>query len=142
MPKNSHDMPPEAYLQIWRASFLSIISISCALYHRLYQFVWVPSVVMITSLNHWRKPRLGLRQDVDVFVVHLTCTYQCLCSFQLIGFQNQHFICYWFCLFLGLFCYQISNNHDVPLKSARWHCGTHVFANVANLFLYDGMTRY
>ena len=77
---------PEQYRQIFRASFLSLLSVAWGIYNGHYLVATVvPGGVFLTSVNYWRKPTFtSIRRTIDITYVHFAT------FFQLAWFYRSH----------------------------------------------------
>ena len=126
----------EQYSLIYKVSFLSLWSFACAIYNGQYMLSLSPAGTFLTSINYWRKPDYSWRRYADITYVHCSLAYQVYRAT-----RSQYMYQYYsltFCainLFaLGVYYYK-KNKH---WHSTYAHCGLHIFANIANMFLYSG----
>ena len=99
---------------------------------------------MLTSLFYWKNPVDGFRRKLDIL-----CANGCIC-YQLIFTANELPIlartsytaiamaCLWFYLTARNFGRRKIPDYDM---SSRWHMCIHIFGNIGNLILYDGIGK-
>jgi hypothetical protein len=118
-----HDEP--RYLMY--SSCLTSFSVYYAYKNKYYTTFVSTFALFFTSINHWRKPELGFRRDMDRVVVLLNLPIQ-LISFR----KSKRYYEYLLLTLLGSLCYPIS----IRIKNKRWsmffHSLIHVFANLGN----------
>lgn len=121
---------------IYKVSFLCLISTSYALHRKHYDMALVPGGVFLTSINYWRRPDYSWRRYVDMSYVSLAISYQLLRA------RNAEMGFYYYLFtFSALLCYPFGvnfYNKKMYWASVYAHCMLHVFANVANVYLYSG----
>jgi len=127
---------PPQYRQIFRVSFVSLISVAWAIYNGHYVIAAVvPGGVFLTSVNYWRKPTAtSMRRIIDINYVRFAT------FFQLAWFYKSHNISlYVFFLFTAIAFYQYGwylYKRQKYWASTHAHCMLHIMANIGNIVLY------
>lgn len=129
---------PEAQCAIiYKTSFLSFGSSLYAVYNGCYQLSVCPLGVFLTSINYWRKPDYSWRRYLDIGVVKcalLTQMYK--------AYGTRYMYHYYGLTAVAIGFYQLGVHYYKQQKyweSTYAHCALHIFANIANLFLYSGL---
>ncbi len=90
--------------------------------------------ILLTSLNHWRKPELGFRRKLDIFTVTSTISIQTL-KFSKLRYFKEYLIL----LTAGFLFYPIANKVKNKKISAVCHSMIHILGNIATcLVLING----
>jgi hypothetical protein len=122
---------------IWRAAWLSLISMSHAMYHEQTCFAIVAGGVMFTSLNYWRNPvRNSWRRYTDIAYVHICLCYQLKEAYNLKDSYYRNI--YYNCTIASALCYAMGYllmMLNMPRASVHAHAGIHVVANIGNIAL-------
>lgn len=109
------------------SSYLTTFSIYYAYKNEYYiNFVSI-CLVLFTSINHWRKPELGFRRNMDKIVVILNIPIQVV-SFR----KSKRYQEYLLLTLFASLCYPVSNRIKNKKLSIFFHSLIHVFANFAN----------
>lgn len=134
--------------------FLAIPAI-CGLCLRFYDLGVISLAVFLSSINHWRRPRLGCRRKIDMVTVTTAILYHTFVV-SLLRFPQRtsstlldtgewiRFVWY-IGLILTVTCYVIGRYccskglHDVGTKL---HLSVHLLGGGSNLFLYCGIYYY
>ena len=121
--------------KIYRVSFLSLLPTYLSFCNGKYDVMWVPLTVFATSINYWRKPTYGWRRNMDIgAVLSGACFQVCRVS----ECQNRPVVLAF--LFSGACSYGMSwVFSQQPSLSTYLHCGVHVCANIALIFLILGL---
>ncbi|KAG8463904.1 hypothetical protein KFE25_000072 [Diacronema lutheri] len=127
--------PPHHAAKIWRISWLCLVSFAVAL-RCSPDLCAFPGVVLLTSLNYWRKPGPGLRRVLDIAAVHASAV---VCMWRSFELDASHFWGYWFATSLAVGSYYAGCCMGGNLDAAvRFHMGLHTLANVGNIILFVG----
>ena len=109
------------------SSCLTSFSVYYAYKNKYYTNFVTTGILFFTSINHWRKPELGFRRDMDRAVVLLNIPIQ-IVSFR----KSKRYQDYLLLTLLASLCYPVSNR----IKNKRWsmffHSLIHLIANFAN----------
>ena len=124
------------FMVLYRASYVTLISIAYVLYRRHYILIIVPISVFLTSINYWRKPDYSWRRYLDMITVKSMIVYQIYVAY------NAQFINSCLALWtisilaycIGTVKYRIGDRWS----SVYLHVLCHTFANLGNLILYSG----
>ena len=136
---------PEQYARrIFYTSFGIVASVAWAAYNRRGDCCALASLLLLTSLNYWRRPRFGSwRRTADMVVSWGSVGYQFfVCMPQLPSAPAR--VVYVATLAASGFCYfrarsfGLSGDKDT---SSWWHCGLHLCGGIGNLILYDALGR-
>ena len=128
---------PEQYKMIYITSYLAVGSSIYAVYNGHYLISLCPAGIFLTSINHWRKPKLySWQRCLDLTYVNLSLIYQLYKAY-----RSQYMMQYYVLTFLAISFYPLGNfyyNKKLYWHSAYAHCILHIIANIANIFLYSG----
>ena len=131
--------PPEMSKRILRSSCLSGAAAVVAGYFGIWDCAAVATVVLLTSLNHWREPVVGIRRNVDLLTVYVSAAFHIGKAFDC----SQPFLLACCVLSVtGVLCYMgaIYNGLNKYHDEASWcHCGLHTFGAAACIALYCGI---
>jgi hypothetical protein len=126
----------EQYSLIYKVSFLSLGSCVYAIYNQQYALSICPGGVFLTSINYWRKPDYSWRRYADITYVRCSLAYQVYrAARSQYMYQYYSFTLFAIYLFFWGVRYYKENKH---WHSTYAHCGLHIFANIACVFLYSG----
>lgn len=131
-------LPNKYANRIYYISYLTITSIIISFYLGLYEFTFLTSSVLLTSLNYWKHPLKNWRRNIDMFMVCLTYLYtltQCHHS----NIYNRYV--YYTCNGIGIICYTFARKNNCKDKSSLYHCGVHLISNIGNIVLYLGFDK-
>ena len=135
---------PQAHF-IWRCAWFSVPSAIYAATAATTHLAVVPASVFATSLLYWRNPvHNSWRRTLDMAVVFFGVTYQTYYAFRHIR-DMQAIATYSALIGCSAACYGLS--HYFMGRGLLWpatyaHASIHLVANVANLVLYDTITRF
>ena len=120
--------------KIYRVSFISLLPTCLSFHYGKYDVMLVPFSVFATSINYWRKPTYGWRRNIDIAAV---CGGACFQLCRVLKCENKHLVLTF--MGSGACCYVMSRCFSTqPSLSTSLHCGVHVFANLALVFLILG----
>ena len=137
---------PQAHF-IWRCAWLSVpsaIYAATAASAATTHLAVVPASVWATSLLYWRNPvRDSWRRTLDMAVVFSGVTYQTYYAFRHIR-DTQAIATYSALIGCSAACYGLG--HYFMGRGLLWpatyaHASIHLVANVANVVLYDTITK-
>ena len=121
--------------KIYSLSFLSLLPTCLSFHYGKYDVMLVPLTVFATSINYWRKPTYGWRRNMDIGAV---CCGACFQLFRVLECENKHIVLTF--MGCGTCSYFMSRCLSTqPSLSTSLHCGVHVFANLALVFLILGL---
>lgn len=136
---------PKYSTRLFWSSSTIIISVCSALYNHLYYSSIHSLIVLFTSLLYWIHPIDGIRRKIDIVAVNGSIIYQLKYLTYDIPFYAKY--CYVsscvFCL-----CFYMMARHygrrEIPDydMACRWHMCIHVFGNIGNVILYNGLSEY
>jgi len=129
-------LPPNYSKRIFYVSFLTLVSVYVSYTQELYDHVIVGSLVLTSSLNYWRYPIKGPRRSMDILIAFSGCFYQLYKSF----IYQLHML-YILCTICAIGCYYQARMSSNQHSSSWWHCGIHIFGNMGNLLLYNGINN-
>ena len=125
------------YVYLWHLSWLAYYNGLYSAYREQPWYIVVcPFGVWLTSINYWRKPDYSWRRYVDISYVQCSLVYQVYRATRS-QYMYQYYSLTLFAIylfFLGVHYYK-ENKH---WHSTYAHCGLHIFANIACVFLYSG----
>lgn len=122
--------------QFIKISFLSMVPTCLSYYYGIYDIMVMIIIVFLTSINYWRHPIYGWRRNMDISAVVSGVFYQfyrnqdCnhkLSVYSMIGVGT--------CSYLSS-CYYYNKRRYL---SIILHCGVHISANIALVFLITGL---
>jgi hypothetical protein len=148
-PPSGGDHPSELTLPlpqadfIWRCAWLSVPS---AIYAAATtHLAVVPASVFATSLLYWRNPvRDSWRRTLDMAVVFSGVTYQTYYAFRHIHGMSSAIGIYSALIGCSAACYGLSQyfmGRRLLWPATYAHASIHLVANVANVVLYDTITK-
>lgn len=123
--------------RLWVSCFALTVPPVFALYNRLNLLAVISLLVFLTSVNHWRQPRLGIRRNLDILMVfaavlsHAYVALTCLIfpdSLAYFAFVAATITIY----FIGR-SYGSKGNHDI---GTRVHFFVHIMGVCGNSVLY------
>lgn len=131
-------LPPKYASRLFRSSFTTALSVLVAAQNGLWDCAAVAFLVLLTSLNYWRRPVRGWRRTADMTAVFAAVAYHvyccALCDDAL--YQAAYAL---FVVNTGFCYFQARRTADLHVSSA-WHCAMHVVGNLANMLLYVGLS--
>ena len=137
-------LPPHISKFLFRSSVLSVASVLGAAYNERFDCMGCASLVMLTSLNYWRHPVLGLRRNLDITAAVGSLCYQVL--FVAPEAPKEACFTYYGTVAAGVGCYggaryfTFGPGGDKAKRiGTMWHVGLHLWGNVGNLLLYDAV---
>ena len=141
---------PNAHF-IWYCAWLSIPSAIYAYAHPVTaHFAMVPASVFVTSLLYWRNPiRDSWRRKLDIAVVSVGLAHHMYYALTSPGIQPSTTRTTYLALIgVSAMSYIVSDSYSRGHCSRQYwpatyaHASIHLFANIANLVLYYGMTTH
>jgi hypothetical protein len=125
---------------IWRAAWLSLISILHATYYSQTSFAVMSAGVTFTSLNYWRNPvRNSWRRYIDIGYVNLGLAYQLVLAYNMTDSYYRQL--YYKCTMTSAMCYVIGYLlmwSNMPRASVYAHAAIHVVSNLGIIALQRG----
>jgi hypothetical protein len=131
-------LPPKYANRIYYISHLTLVSIFTSFYLKLYNFSFLTTLVLMTSLNYLKYPIKNWRRTLDMFVVFITFLYTMFYS-QYSNIYNRNI--YYLSNLIGIVCYFLAKKNECKHKSSLYHCGIHIVSNVGNISLYIGLSK-
>ena len=116
---------------IKKCSSAMLIPICVSLYRRHYDLSSSYAMLMMTSINYWRKPTKGWRRNIDISCVCLSASYHLYRA----RTSSMPLIYYSLSLF-GASFYPLSYYCQNVKKGIYFHICLHLIAHIANIFLY------
>jgi hypothetical protein len=116
---------------IKKCSSAMLIPICVSLYRRHYDLSSSYAIVMMTSINYWRKPTKGWRRNLDISCVCLSAAYHLYRAR-----KSRMPILYYGLTFIGASCYPLSYYCQNVKKGIYFHIFLHFIAHIANIFMY------
>jgi len=111
----------------------SIFTLSPPLFYGIFKkqyiFASILGCILLSSINYWKHPILGLRRNIDMTFVKINVLYQ----HYTIYYYNLNFLHYYLLSGLGLLCYIISKKRNDFEYKCNFHILFHVFVCIANL---------
>lgn len=132
MKSNKIEQNPYNYL-LYKSAHISAIPLVYAICNQKIGYSISIGSVLCTSLIYWKDPKVGMRRNLDIVVVHVCLIYH---SYSAVGtkYMYEHY-CF---NGLGILSYFLSwyfwNNNNV-LTSTILHSLLHLFGNIANIYL-------
>jgi len=138
-PKKLLPILPQKYAnRIYYISYLTLTSVFSSFYLKLYDFSFLTTLVLMTSLNYWKYPIKNWRRTLDMFIVFITFLYTMVYS-QYSNPYNRNV--YYIYNGIGIICYVLAKKSNSKNTSSLYHCGIHIVCNIANIFLYVGLAK-
>jgi hypothetical protein len=125
--------------RIFYTSLVSLLSVFLALYLQLYNFAFISSSVLLSSVIYWNNPINNIRRKIDICIVINSSIYQTYNS--ILYLQNNNLLLYIFLLYLGSICYYKARKNKNQDISSKWHCMIHIIGNISNIVLYIGIAK-
>ncbi len=112
--------------QLLCTSCLTSFSVYYSYKNNFHWSLFGSSCILLTSINHWRKPEYGFRRKLDIFTVTSTI------SIQTIKFSKLRYFKEYLCLLtIGSLFYPIANKVKNK-RLAKWcHSMIHIVCNIA-----------
>jgi hypothetical protein len=121
---------------LYKSAHISIIPLAYAIYSQKIGYSISIGSVLCTSLIYWKNPKMGMRRNIDIAVVHAVLIYH---SYSAIGtkYMYEHY-CF---NGLGILAYCLAwyfwHKNNV-LASTLMHSLLHLLGNIANIYLISG----
>ena len=137
MPKYSN--------KLFYTSMLTAVSVLSSYYNNLFYANLRSCSILFTSLLYWYNPIDGWRRKFDMINCNILLGYQLFYT----SFFLPSVLCkilYYAISIIVIFCYYMARyngrkkNPDF-YQASIWHSGIHIFGNIANLILYDGIGK-
>ena len=125
----------EYSIVIYRTSYLSLVTLSYALYRKSRMAIF-PGTVFLTSINYWRNPTNSWRRFIDINAVVLSLLYHLYVSWYAEYGTQYYIVCSVAAAFYPI-GYYYHNKKDY-WSSTYSHVLLHIVANLANIILYSG----
>ncbi len=112
------------------SSFLMLLSIHCALKHKLFDELVIHLSICMSSLNYWRNFKKGFRRNLDIFLVFNGIV------FHLMKYGHKTFNRWYI---FGILYYLLARYSSKKIKgiSKYLHVIFHICMNVGNIMLYS-----
>lgn len=125
---------------LFKSSLLILFPLCFAFYLNLKDFGYVTLIVFCTSINHWRKPRLGIRRVTDVAAVLSAYIYHVIAA---IWRSPLLFLILWlFFTTIAICCYLYGRNKSSTGNAyigTLCHIALHALSCISNIILYYGI---
>ena len=121
---------------LWRLSWLTLGSSIYSGYRGYYDLSLSSGVVFLTSINYWRNPDYSYRRYLDI-----VCVHSALALHLYRAYYASNYLPYYMINGLAMVSYPIAIYYYKKKhywKSVISHGFVHIFANIANYFLYSG----
>jgi hypothetical protein len=131
-------LPPRYASRLFRSSFTTALSVLVAAQNGLWGCAAVALLVLLTSLNYWRRPVRGWRRSADMAAVFGAIVYHVYCCAHCDDALYQ--AAYVLSVANTGFCYFQARRASDQHVSSAWHCAMHVLGNLGNMLLYVGLS--
>lgn len=137
-------LPPQYSRRILLGCWMALSSVSAAYYKGVcsgnYDCLICTGSVLFTSINYWRHAVDGWRRKMDMLAAFVASCYQLgYLSSRMPGWGQPAYLAAWG---VGIGCYLTARSFGKRgdyNTSSKWHVMLHVFQNIANCLLYDGL---
>lgn len=131
-------LPPRYSTRLFRSSFTTCFSVALAAQYELWTCAAFALLVLLTSINYWRHPVHGWRRNVDMLAVFVGMSYHIYYS--TFCPDRMYQMLYMLLVSKTAYCYSRARKSPNQHESSAWHCAVHIVGNVANMFLYVGLS--
>jgi len=124
---------------LYLTSYLSLLSLTYAIYRNHYNLAIIPGAVFLTSINYWRTPTYSFIRNLDIAVVITSAVYQTY-----IAYYSQYGNLYHLTTAASGLLYLLGiyyHRKQELWKGTYAHMSLHVMANIGNIVLYSGYTK-
>ena len=113
-------------------SKLSLLSIGLGIYYKLFDMTLMSCMILLTSIKYWNHPssHYTLWKKIDIINV---CFWLVYCFFK--SFHCIYQCTYFFYLAYAIVSFLLCQYTGIWLV----HCNVHIFANIANFYLFSGL---
>jgi hypothetical protein len=131
-------LPKSQYTYLWNSSWLFLVSTSYAFTQGHTEFIILPFVVWVTSINYWWKPDFSWRRYLDMTCVHLIVCYQ-----NIRAYGSEYQIPFYILSAIAIICYAtgIYYKQKSDWTSTIFHSSTYILANLSVIILYSGKVQ-
>lgn len=142
--QNQVSQNPEYSSRLFWSSSTTIISVYSAWHNELYFGLARSIIVLLTSLLYWSNPIDGFRRKTDMVCANGFISYQLLVTAQDLPLIARTM--YTASAIACILCYINARSYgrrkhpDFDLAS-KWHMLIHIFGNMGNLILFDGVGK-
>ncbi|SBT75182.1 conserved Plasmodium protein, unknown function [Plasmodium ovale] len=115
------------------SSFQLSISLMFSLYCKIYHLAALNTGLFLTSILHWRKPEMGTRRSIDMFMAFLNLLAHALFSL------NTNSLCAFVCtcaVILVATFYFVGKKYSYNSYSTIYHLLIHTVGNASALAMY------
>ena len=121
---------------LFYTSFLIGLSFMVALYFNNNYISIYLFLLFLSSINFWRKPKYGLRRNIDRIMIYIGSFNILYYIFLLNSEFNKKIILY---LFICIIFFNIMENIYFYLKLNKWiifHMAIHIYVFIMSLFMF------
>lgn len=132
------EVTPRSESRILLASSLTTVA-SClrSAHLALWDCLLTSSAVLFFSVNYWRRPVYGWRRNLDIMNTVTGLSYQLVIVSDIDTALLLPYLAFTTC---GLACFALGYKFS-GRNGTLAHSGVHVFGNLANMFLYQGLAK-
>jgi hypothetical protein len=128
--------------RLFWSSTLTVVSVYSAWYNELYDGVIRSLIVLSTSMIYWNNPNDGIIRKIDMISANGCLGYQLMYTSRELPLVT--WVIYTSIIIGCLKCYinarYYGRKKDPDFdRASRWHMLIHLFGNIGNIILYDGI---
>ena len=134
---------PKYSNKLFYTSMLTCISVISGYYNHLFYGMLRSIMILCTSLLYWYHPIDGWRRKLDILVCNTLLGWNFFYTARFLPTVLCKLL-YYYLSCLVMYCYYMARHHGRKknpdfYKASIWHSGIHIFGNIANLILFDGI---
>eukprot|EP01084_Bolivina_argentea_P052996 97287_1 len=123
----------------------SIMSLAAfqALYWECYVLCITDMLVVLISVNFWRRPTKGMRRNIDILNSCSVSLYHMI--YALFAIDNETSIQYVMLVLFGLVfysCAKVCSKRNLLELDSFFHCSMHLYGTCVNCWLYPKVYQY
>eukprot|EP01084_Bolivina_argentea_P052995 97286_1 len=114
-----------------------------ALYWECYVLCMTTILVVLISINFWRKPTKGIRRSIDIFNNCSATLYHMI--YALFTIDNETSVQYIILVLSGLIfysCSKICSKRNLLELDSFFHCSMHLYGTCVNCWFYPKVYQY
>ena len=124
---------------------LTSVSVISCYYNNLFYGMLRSIMILCTSLLYWYNPVDGWRRKLDMVICNIFLGCQFFYTALFLPTVLSIILYYTLC-FVVMYCYYMARYHGRKknpdfYQASIWHSGIHIFGNIANLVLFDGIGK-
>jgi hypothetical protein len=130
-----YKIPHEQAETFFYISFLIVFTTIYTLYKRQYDLFVLSLLVLLTSLNHWHDPQIGIRRNIDIVLIWVGAFYVFI---RAVFINRIKSVIFWVFYFTALSSFLVSwylFANGYIWYSTLSHCLLHVCSNASIMLL-------